>query len=144
MIAVDTNILIYAHRPDAEWHKPAQACIKSLAESRAVWALPWPCAHEFLSVATNPRIHKLPTPMAIAIQQLEMWIASPSCQVIGEELNHLQTLSTLVLSAKIQGPAIHDARIASICLSHGVSELWTADRDFMKFPALKAVNPLVG
>ena len=37
---------------------------------------------------------------------------------------------------------IHDARIAAICLHNGVTELWTADRDFSRFKPLKTVNPL--
>ena len=28
MIAVDTNILVYAHREDSEWHDMAYACIR--------------------------------------------------------------------------------------------------------------------
>lgn len=52
------------------------------------------------------------------------------------------TLKQLVVGANVIGTRIHDARIAAICLSNGVSELWTADRDFNAFPQLKCVNPL--
>jgi predicted nucleic acid-binding protein len=38
---------------------------------------------------------------------------------------------------------VHDARIAALCLQHGVRELWSADRDFNRFPALRTRNPLV-
>lgn len=38
----------------------------------------------------------------------------------------------------------HDARVAALCLRHGVRELRTADRDFSLFPALRVRNPLVG
>jgi hypothetical protein len=48
-----------------------------------------------------------------------------------------------MLAGNIAGPLVHDARIAAICLQHGVRELWTADRDFSRFPQLKTVNPLV-
>jgi len=27
MIAIDTNILVYAHREDSSWHKEADHCI---------------------------------------------------------------------------------------------------------------------
>jgi hypothetical protein len=30
-----------------------------------------------------------------------------------------------------------------LCQNHGVRELWTADRDFGRFPDLKVKNPLV-
>ena len=39
MIAVDTNLLVYAHRTDSEWHEQAAACIGELAEAKAEWAL---------------------------------------------------------------------------------------------------------
>ena len=38
---------------------------------------------------------------------------------------------------------LDDARIAALCLSHGVSELWSADRDFSRFPDIAVRNPLV-
>jgi predicted nucleic acid-binding protein len=51
-------------------------------------------------------------------------------------------LRALVEPGRVAGPKIHDARIAALCLAHGVQALWTADRDFSRFPALQAVNPL--
>jgi len=48
-----------------------------------------------------------------------------------------------VTETKVAGPRIHDARIAAVCLAHGVTELWTADRDFSRFPALRTRNPCV-
>ena len=64
MIAVDTNILVYAHREDSPWHAPAAACVEGLANGAAAWALPWPCLHEFFGIVTHPRIYAPPTPMA--------------------------------------------------------------------------------
>jgi predicted nucleic acid-binding protein len=54
------------------------------------------------------------------------------------------TLRTLMARARLDGPRVHDARVAALCLSHAVRELWTADRDFSLFPALRVRNPLVG
>jgi predicted nucleic acid-binding protein len=45
--------------------------------------------------------------------------------------------------ARLQGGQFHDARIAAVCLENGVSVLWSADRDFSRFKALKTVNPLL-
>ena len=66
MIAVDTNILVYAHREDQAWFDAAVAAIRGLAEAGQPWAIPWPCIHEFLAIATNPRIFKHPTKSADA------------------------------------------------------------------------------
>lgn len=144
MIAVDTNILIYAHREDSPFHHPAYRQIESLANSRAAWAVPWPCLHEFFSIATHPRVFDPPTPLSGAIDQIEAWLECPTLNCIGESHQHWSELRPLLESARIVGPRVHDARIAAICLQHGVSELWTADRDFSAFPGLKTRNPLVG
>jgi predicted nucleic acid-binding protein len=73
-----------------------------------------------------------------------IWGEAPSLRFLSEGGRHFERLSDLALSGRIRGAMIHDARIAAICLEHGVSELWTADRDFGRFPALKTRNPLVG
>ena len=144
MIAVDTNILVYAHRPDSTWHKAAAARIKALCEGPTSWLVPWPCIHEFLSVVTNPRVFANPTPPQRALQQVEYWAATPSLVIATESARHLQTLAGVVLDGTAFGGRIHDARVVAICLDHGVGELWSADRDFSRFPALKTHNPLVG
>ncbi|MEK6245650.1 MAG: hypothetical protein AABM33_14270 [Pseudomonadota bacterium] len=55
----------------------------------------------------------------------------------------LLTVQDVAVRGRIEGGAIHDARIAALCLHHGVKELWTVDRDFSRFPALRVRNPLV-
>lgn len=72
-----------------------------------------------------------------------MWRSDPNLVFLGKGADHLRRLSNLILASQITGPKVHDARIAAICLSHGVKPLWTADRDFSRFPALKTHNPLV-
>ena len=143
MIAVDSNILVYAHREDSEWHDAALAKMIGLAEGRGAWAIPWPCAHEFLAIVTHPRIYSPPTPLAAAVEQVEAWIESPSLVLLAESAVHWQALRETLLNGRISGPQIHDARIAALCLQHGVKELWSADRDFGRFPNLAVVNPLV-
>lgn len=142
MIAVDTNILVYAHRADSLHHEKASVAVAACAQSRQAWCIPWPCIHEFFAVVTHPRIYNPPTPPDKAVDQINSWLESPSPVLIGEADNHWQTLQALLANAKTIGPAVHDARIAALCLSHGVRELWSADRDFRRFSELKVVNPL--
>ena len=143
MIAVDTNVLVYAHRADAPWYTTAVRKVAGLAEGRAPWAIPWPCLHEFFAIVTHPRIYKPPTPIAGAIDQIEAWLESPSLVPVGETAGYWQSLKPLLQGGLIEGPRVHDARIAALCLLHEVGELWSADRDFSRFPALKVRNPLV-
>ena len=144
MIAVDTNILVYAHRQDSEWHQAAKRAVAELAEGTTGWAIPWPCVHEFLAIATHPRIFRTPTPIAAALDQVDAWLESPSVVTLDEDEGYWATFRTLVSQARIDGPRVHDARVAALCLSHSVREIWTADRDFTRFPALRVRNPLIG
>jgi toxin-antitoxin system PIN domain toxin len=143
MIAVDTNILIYAHREDSSWHAQAFARVAELAEGRASWAIPWPCLHEFLVIVTHPRVYAPPTPLAAALDQVEAWLESPSLVALGEGSGYWAALRGMLEAGRIEGPRIHDGRVAALCHSHGVSELWSADRDFSRFPDLVVRNPLL-
>lgn len=143
MIAVDTNILVYAHRADSQWHGPAADCLKQLSEGGVPWLIPWPCIHEFIAIVTHARIYNPPTPLEVAIGQVEAWLESPGIVLASESSMHWETLESLLSRSRAAGPVVHDARIAAICLDHGAGEILTADRNFSRFPDLKVCNPLV-
>lgn len=142
MIVLDTNVLVYAHREDAPFHKAAREVVRRLAEGPATWGIPWPCLHEFLAVVTHPRVFRPPSTTAQALAQVEAWAASPTLALLGEESDHVRVLADLMRRGDVRGPQVHDARVAAICLSAGVRELWSVDRDFSRFPGLRTVNPL--
>jgi toxin-antitoxin system PIN domain toxin len=143
MIALDANLLVYAHRVGNPFHTAAAKLVRELAESKAAWAIPWPCLHEFYGVVTHPRVYSPPSTPDEAINQIEIWRESPSLHLLSETPEYWPYLRQLIAKAKVQGPMVHDARIAALCLAHGVHELWSADRDFSRFPALHVRNPLV-
>lgn len=101
-----------------------------------------PCLHEFFSIATHPRIYDPPTPRAKALDQIDAWLQSPGVVLLAESAAHWTTLRDMLTQARVTGPAVHDARIAALCVQHGVRELWSADRDFRRFRGLRVVNPL--
>ena len=143
MIALDTNVLVYAHRSEMPWHNRALEVVRNVAEGRAPWAIPWPCAHEFLAVVTNPKPFKNPTSPSEALEFLCSLVESNSLQWLAEGPGYLDQLKELLAHGQVIGGRVHDARIAALCLYHGVSELWSADRDFSAFPQLKVRNPFV-
>jgi hypothetical protein len=142
VIALDTNILVYAHREDSPFHGAAARCIAELAESDAAWAIPWPCIDEFLAIVTHSRIYDPPTPIAAALEQIDAWIESPSLVLLAEADQYWPGLRALVEKTKVTGGRVHDARVAALCHQHRVRELWSADRDFARFTQLVVVNPL--
>jgi toxin-antitoxin system PIN domain toxin len=143
MIALDANILVYAHRSDSPFFEAAQECVRDLAQGRATWAIPWPCIHEFYGIVTHLRRYVPPSTPAQACDQIGQWLGSPSLRLLGETSGHWDLLSGMLQPAKISGALVHDARVAAICLQHGVREFWTADRDFSRFPQLNCRNPLI-
>lgn len=143
MIAVDSNLLVYGHRRDAPWHEGANAAVRGLAEGQAPWGVPWPCVHEFLAIVTHPRIFDPPTGVAEALDQVVAWTESPSLVLLGEGPGYFAHLAAVLASGKATGARVHDARVAALCSYHGVTELWSADRDFSRFPTLTTRNPLV-
>jgi len=143
VIALDTNLLVYAHRRDSDWHGKAFEVVRSLAEGSPAWSIPWPCLHEFLAVVTHPRIFEPPSTSDSAMEQVAAWLESPSLVLLAEVPGYVEVLADVLDNSKVTGPRIHDARVAALCLHHGVSELWTADRDFSRFPDVRVRNPLV-
>ena len=143
MIALDTHILIYAHRGEMPEHERAlSVVVDALSGSESV-GFYWPVIHEFLAVVTNPRIFTPPTPATLALDQIDDWLCSPRATVLHESGRHLSTLRELVVGGRAVGGVTYDARIAAMCLDHGVRELLTSDRDFTRFPTLRVRNPLV-
>lgn len=143
MIAVDTNVLIYAHRSEGPWHQQARGALKVLAEGHLPWGIPSPCLAEFLAIVTGFRGAIQATPLADALSQAAEWLRAPHVSLLHSGIGHAQTLFDLARAANLKGGQFHDARIAAICIENGVTELWTADRDFSRFAQLKTRNPLV-
>ena len=143
MIAVDTNLLVYAHRQDSDFHGQAAEAVRTLANGKGSWAIPWPCLHEFLAIATHPRIYSPPSTTEQAADQVDAWLQSPSLQLIAETVEYWPVLRRHLVDGKVTGPLVHDARVAAICIAHGVRQLWSADRDLGRFGGLDVHNPLV-
>ena len=117
--------------------------MRALAEGRDRWAIPWPCVYEFFSVVTSPRIWKdAASSPDQAWRQIDAWASSPSAALLTETEDFVSLLGTFAGRPRVRGPIVHDARVAAICVAHGIGELLTADRDFSLFPELPTRNPL--
>ena len=141
MIAVDTNILIYAARQESPYHRQAVKLVTSLAERSNAWAIPWPCAYEFVRVVTHAKVFSPASTAEEALASIEQLRESPSLTMLGDGPGHLRYMLRAIRESAATGNLIHDAHIAALCLEHGVSELYTMDRDFSRFPGLRVTHP---
>ena len=142
MIALDTHILVQAHREDAPHHRAASEALRLAA--RGPWAIPWHCYVEFYGTVTHPRKFNPPTTAETACAVLDKWRGSGTLVMLSEMPGFQSILAELLVGLGVTGGRVHDAKIAAVCLQNGVTELLTADRDFRRFPGLKTRNPLLG
>lgn len=133
MIAVDTNVLIYAHRTETDLHAAAVGELVVLAEGTAVWGLPVFCVGEFIRVVTHRRILNPPSTLRQAVSFLERLLASPSCRIVRPGSDFVSLLTAASLAAGARGNLVFDAQIVALCREHGISTILTNDRDFHRF-----------
>jgi hypothetical protein len=141
VIAVDTNVLVYAHRGEFSQHGRARGLLAELADGNALWAIPVFCLGEFLRVVTHPSILKPPTRTADAVRAIEALLHSPSLRVLVPGERYPRLLLDLVTTSRVSGNLVFDAQIAASCLEHGVRTLVSNDRDFSRFPEIQ-LQPL--
>lgn len=141
MKAVDTNVLVYAHRSEMPQHPTARSVLDGLLTSKEPWALPWPCVYEFLRVVTHPRWFRPPTPTWMAWQSMMGLIAQPGTVLIGPTTRHADVLESLLRDPTLRGNDIFDAHIAALVIEHGVTELITGDRRMRRFDGVRTQHP---
>ena len=142
MNAIDTNILVYAHRLDSHWHVKARKFLESTLQGSRSVGIPYHCLVEFFGIVTNPRIFKLPTPSDEALRQCNNLLQAPAASLLTESADSFAGLSGILAKSRVIGAQVHDARVASVCIENGVRTIYTLDRDFSRFAPLKAENPL--
>lgn len=134
MIAVDTNILVYAHREELPRHADALAALTALAEGAQPWGIPIFCLGEFIRVITHARLFHPPYSSREACEAMNRLLESPSLRVLYPGPSYLTFLSDAVRQGNAVGNLVFDAQIVAVCRESGVSGLLTEDRDFARFP----------
>jgi hypothetical protein len=141
VIALDTNVLVAARRRESRHHAAARRLLAGLAGGATPWAIPWPCLYEFLRVVTHPRVFRPPTPLGAALDDVLALTEAPGLSLLGAGPSHPAHLERLARAGQATGNLVFDVHVAALCVEHGVTELWTLDRDFARFPGLRTRDP---
>ena len=139
MIAVDTNILVYAHRAEMAQHERAQGRLRALAEGDELFGVPVFVAAEFLRVVTHPRVFRPPSSMAVAQAALDAVLDSPAARLLLPGPRHRPLLAAAIAEGAATGNLVLDAAIVATCREHGASSILTNDLDFRRFPSLEVL-----
>lgn len=141
MLALDTNILVFAHRQGTAHHEPAVELLRRLATGRTPYGLFWPSLYEFLRVVTHHRVFEPPSSIEEALDAVVAFLEPPVVRVLAETPAHAEILRQVLVGSRVSGNLVHDAHLVALAIEHGVHEILTLDDDFRRFPQVSARNP---
>ena len=136
MIALDTNVLVYAHRAESEHHEAALRILTALCEGNQPWGLPIPCLSEFFRVVTHPRVFNPPSSLVEALDFARALTEAPACRLLKPGNNYLDHFFSSMQNADARGNLVFDAQIVALCREHGIARVLTNDRDFERFEGI--------
>lgn len=141
MILIDTNVLVYAHREDANRHREYQRWLETVLNGDAAYGISELVLSSFLRIVTHPKIFTRPTPLTTALQFTAQAREPGHCTLIAPGARHWEIFTRLCRSAEVKGNLIPDAYLAALAIESGC-EWITTDRDFSRFPGLRWRHPL--
>ena len=138
MIALDTNLLVYAHRSAVAEHRSAREAIVRARTSSGGWGFSLPVVGEFWSVVTHPTAAGRPSAPEEA-RRFIVALEAAGAEIWTPGAGFAARLSQLAIDLSVTGPRIFDLQIALMAFEGGATELWTADRRFVSVPGLPVV-----
>ena len=141
MIAIDTNILVYAHRAGLPEHDVARRALERAANSAPGWGIALASLTEFWSVVTHPASVGRPSTVKEAVNFLDS-LRQAGAEFWSPSAGFAYRLTSAAVGRNIRGPRIFDLQIALTALEAGAREMWTHDGDFASLPGLRVRDPL--
>ena len=141
MIAIDTNLLIYAYRADAQNHHAAKVLIEQAANDARGWGIPIYCVGEFFRFVTHPNTPARSSPTHAA-SFIEALIGSGAARIFYPDHRFVADLVASMKERVVCGNDVFDLQIATCALNQGATTLWTNDKSFAELPGLQVEFPL--
>jgi len=142
--SVDVNVLLYASDRASPRHADARRFVEDRPSDPDLFCLTWLTLMSYLRIATHPRIFSAPLSPAEATGNVQALLGLPRVRVLSEGDGFLDVYRDVTKDLAARGNVVPDAHLASLLRQHGVGTLYTADRDFLRFPFLSVRDPFVG
>ncbi len=137
---VDTNVLLYAANADDEAHNVARELLERLAEGPDLLYLFWPTIFGFLRIATHPAVFPNPYSPREAVAAIAGLIDRPNVRTPSEE-DGFWNLYSSTADDQTRGNHVPDAHLAALMRQHGVTVIYTRDRDFRRYDGIEPRDP---
>jgi hypothetical protein len=141
MILIDVNVLVYAHREDADRHPNFHAWLENLLKAPSAFGISQQVLSGFLRVVTHPKVFSTPSPLKTALEFANLLRNHPRAVMVGPGPSHWDIFETFCIECNAKGNLIADAYLAALAVEHGC-EWITTDRDYARFRGLKWRHPL--
>lgn len=138
---LDVNILVYASNEEAPEHERAAALVAHIAAGPTLTVLLWPVLMGYLRIATHPAIFPSPLSPTVAMANVESLLGPRHIRAAGERDGFWTAYRSAAGPVAPRGNLVPDAHIAALMGQHGVSRIWSRDRDLRKFDGITAVDP---
>lgn len=138
---VDANVLLYASDSSSEYHGHAEQFLRRWASGPDLVYLFWPTAMAYLRIATHPRIFENPLSPDVAVANISSLLTLAHVRTGGEDDMFWETFLATTSDVVVRGNLVPDAHLAALMHQHGVSDIWSRDRDFRKFEGIRVRNP---
>lgn len=141
MILPDTSILLYAVDETSRSHRRAKAWLDTTLSGTETVGLAWSVLLGFVRLSTSSRVFSAPLGVGRAFGIVDEWLSRPTVTIVHPGERHLVLLAELLKLVGTAGNLVNDAHLGALAIEHGAS-VASADHDFLRFPAVRLVNPL--
>jgi len=140
----DVNVLVYATHRGSPFHEKAKGLVERFIAGPSLVYLLWPVVLGYLRIVTHPTLLDAPLAPDIAFDNIEQLIVQPHVRQVGEIDGFWRAYRRVADAVKPKGNLVPDAHIVALMHQHGISTIWSRDRDFRKFEGITVRDPLVG
>jgi predicted nucleic acid-binding protein len=138
---IDMGILLRAFDASSDEYRPIRQAVRVLWTRQERLVVTLQNLAEFWNVSTRP-VDKNGYGLSVERAGKRLAMIERICEVVTEDNHSYRIWKDLLMAHSVTGVAVHDARLVSVMLCHGLSTVVTFnERDFRRFNGIAVVTP---
>lgn len=140
--ALDVNVLLHASDTGSDRHAAASDFLEQCLAGPELMYLGWPTVMGYLRMITHPSIFTRPLSAVEAEVNMGSLLGLAHVRVLSEQEGFWEVYRSVTTEVPTRGNLVPDTHLAALLLQHGVTKIYTCDRDFRKYDFLEVQDPL--